>query len=94
MIDFSWDPVELDCLGMPESGVSYEVSYMYRKCDAWWLDGDDPIQPFCSALVWKRVQQDTSFETLGEDPPPVGAAYWYEVVSIDGAGNRSDSCLN
>lgn len=93
MIQFDWDPVELDCLGLPDSGVHYEVAYMFRECDLWWKDSDSIFPPFCSTLAWRRTQDDTSFRSLGADPPPVGAAIWWEITAIDGAGNRdTDPC--
>lgn len=82
-----WSPVALDCLGGPESGVVYSMAYLYRECE----QGDDP--PPCRTFAVRLDTRDTSWSTeIGSDPPPRGAAYFFEVTDRDGAGNWSDSC--
>lgn len=82
-----WPAVTIDCAGGPESGVVYEVAYLYRECD----QGDDP--PPCRTFAVRFETRDTSWSTeMGSDPPPVGAGYFFEVRDRDGAGHWSDEC--
>ena len=86
-----WAPVTLDCLGGPESGVVYEVAYMYRTCQGY-ISLDPPP---CDTFAVRFETTATEWQTeIGEADPPAGAAYWYEVTSLrDGAGNLGGSCL-
>lgn len=82
-----WSPVTIDCLGGPESGVVYEVSYMYRVCETVGLDEPPP----CATFFVRFETDETRWETTaGEPDPPPGAGYWYQVSDHDGAGNWSD----
>jgi len=87
----SWLPVTLDCRGGPESGVVYEVSYLWRECPGYMLDEPPP----CGTFTVRRMQEEARFETaIGNADPQVGAGYWYEIRARDGAGNWSGGpCL-
>ena len=84
-----WFPVTLDCDGSPESGVAYEVSYMYRICPETHLDAPPP----CSTFFVRLLQDEPYFATaIGDDPPGPSEGYWYQIRIRDGAGNWSDAC--
>lgn len=90
-----WSPVTLDCLGGAESGVVYEVAYLYRECHpipgCVECDGC-PDCDECSTFAVRFETRETRWETeLGDDPPQVGAGYFYEVRDRDGAGNRQEA---
>ena len=81
-----WPAVVVDCAGGPESGVVYEVAYLYRACT--WVAGCDDCQE-CGTFAVRFETRDTSWSTeIGSDPPPRGAAYFFEVTDRDGAGNE------
>jgi len=86
MLLLSWTAVTEDCLGMPETVNHYEVHFMYRVCRDWDMDWPPP----CDTFTLVTDEPTTEFRTLGNDPPQVGSAWWYDIETVDGAGNRSD----
>lgn len=85
---FLWSPVVETCRGEATQGVTYRVSYVYAACTN--LSGDWEAVG-CSRFV---AQVDTGYETrweteIGQDDPPVGAGYWYEVTAVNALGHRS-----
>jgi hypothetical protein len=82
-------PVDTDCLGLPESGVVYEVNSLWRECRAVATG-----RPVCSTFQVQFMQEETSCETvIGSPDPPVRSGYWYLIPSRDGAENWSDDCV-
>jgi len=76
-LTITWPAVTLDCLGGQESGVVYEIKYLWREGDARFF--------VCSE------QAETQWTTaIGSPDPPLGAGYWYEIRDHDGAGNWSN----
>jgi hypothetical protein len=87
-LTIAWLPVVEDCLGLPEGEVVYEVSYLWRECRDVWTE-----TPTCDVFAVKVLTESTEWTTvIGNEPPQVGAGYWYQVRARDGAGNWSDSC--
>jgi len=85
----SWLPVTTNCDGSPTNDVHhYEVRWGERACVGW-----DTDTPTCIEAHEVRIIYWTTTTRLpAADPPALGAGYWYEVVAVDGAGNKSDQC--
>lgn len=75
----------LDCHGGPETINHYEVNALTWRCME---IGDGEF--VCDREYHKDAVYVTQYKVDAIDPPDVGSGWWYEIVAVDDADNRSD----